>query len=136
MRDIKFRGLEKKTKMFVFGWLIGEEKNRYIRDEYTSILVDPETVGQFTGLKDKNKKRIYEGDIAVTDTDVIYDELKLKYAYTGEVMIIASRGVCIKNPMCYDYLSGETYRLKMYKPISAYRTKIIGNIHQNPEILL
>lgn len=71
MREIKFRGLRKDGKGWFYGDLVRTTRvSDGIRSDHSLIGIDmdfheviPETVGQYTGLKDKNGKEIYEGDI-------------------------------------------------------------------------
>jgi len=83
--------------------------------------IDPETVGEFTGLTDKNGKRIFEGDIVRTK--------KGKAVYS----------VCWSIKYCMFALAIDNDNLSAgvigITDGSAKRVEVIGNIHDNPELL-
>jgi len=88
--------------------------------------VDPDTVGQYTGLKDRNGKRIFEGDICIwVDNDGEYDA-NCKYVVSWEQ---EETGFYLQ---IYD--NGEDCGLDYFGD-GRDGLEIIGNIYDNPELL-
>lgn len=124
MRTIKFRGQKKNIGEWVEGGIYEENGTFYIRRKtdfpnnvYFSYAVELETVGQFTGLKDKNGVEIYEGDIVVYPEDNKPCEVIYRVSDYGASFNTDSHdGV---------HSLGDVMRI----------VEVIGNIHDNPELL-
>jgi uncharacterized phage protein (TIGR01671 family) len=117
-REILFRGRTESGE-WVEGDLLQIDGNCFIRvDEgFQSVsikLVDPATVGQFTGLYDANKSRIFEGDI------VSWNNKTYKV---------------IEEDACFFALSESNTHWKQYLFGIRYLSEVIGNTHDTPELM-
>ena len=144
MREVLFRGKRKDNGEWTYGYLL---QDRYIAqgdaifvmnsgdvviDEYIDEVI-PETVGQYTGLKDKNGNKIFEVDI------VKFTDKTFGYSQIGEVCFD-------KGSFCILY---ELYGKKQLHRIgktdkwqdmgasgtTTYSYKVIGNIYDNKNLL-
>ena len=127
MREILFRGRTTQGKEWVSGYYAKYSEGHFIgaHNSYGTMLwfeVDPETVGQFTGLTDKNGKKIFEGDILR-----YWSNYHKRYIYQGVVDYGNFNCSCCDGVYGWFLDGGDVREINMYD--------ICGNIHDNPELL-
>ncbi|EHF6378900.1 hypothetical protein J3X15_002867 [Listeria monocytogenes] len=125
MREIEFRGKIVGAEGFVYGKLLAPlaSGNAYIAYDVNEVgsfvyisrseKVDPETIDQYTGLKDKNGKKIFEGDICWEEHNECYGVVKFE---EGKFLYV------------WENIAEDLWEV-------ADSIEIYGNIHENPELL-
>ena len=128
-REILFRGKRADTKEWIYGDVQQNVDAVKIREQEQSIqriaksfVVIPETVGQYTGLFDKNGRKIFEGDIIEAHFDELFPDLA-----TTLVVVWSDYGWFGRD------MEGNVDSLEQ-KWVSDF-FEIIGNIHDNPDLL-
>lgn len=127
MREILFRGKRIEDGEWEEGFYTEYNPFRskgksVIETKWGEYVVDPYTIGQYTGLTDKNGKKIFEGDIC-------------RNTKTAEIVSVAWHGTFAgyvwskrkENSKCL-YEFGELFRMHD-------KYEIIGTVHDNPELL-
>ena len=125
MREILFRGKRTDNGEWVEGYVgvaFTIDENKKVKTRHftaldclgwsSQVIVSDETIGQYTGLKDKNDRKIFEGDV-VKHYNAVYE-----ISYITKYARFAGR-----NSGC------------IFAGIPLGNTEVIGNIHDNPELL-
>ena len=128
MREIKFRGYNRKNNVWLYGFYLQNRGAHFVcPDEFATgkswddYEIDPDTLGQYTGLKDRNGREIYEGD--VVDLRPYYSQLhRIEYSCGQWICVDAGGGwiALIEDEQLGDEMNG---------------VEVIGNIYDNPELM-
>lgn len=142
MRDILFRGKRIDNGKWVYGDLIQipcgvkfivnnkfgaciDERGNFINTEAPFVCeVIPETVGQFTGLYDKNGNKVFEGDIITLEGDINGDVQFVQGVFGVEWYGVKNQGAW-----------GAKHNLRTFEDGANEEFDVIGIIYDNPELL-
>ncbi|UQX52305.1 YopX family protein [Cytobacillus pseudoceanisediminis] len=137
MREIKYRGLEVLTGDWVHGSHVKTGAGmHYILPQNliggsVQYHVDKETVGQYIGLKDKNGKEVVDADV-VKWTRISYTDCSRNEIH--ETVEIVGRIYWHETMWAVKAANGAGYLLMPYY-LETDEFEVIGNIHENPELL-
>ena len=157
IREVIFRGKRTDNGEWIEGFYSAEEYNPYIEKiEYipriqiigkcVSLGVIPETVGQYTGLTDKNGKRIFEGDIFKFD-DEVWESSYTSCGTEYDSFAVENYGVVgfDEDMARFDFIKYKFHENSVEADLHENHTidfsefvcelEVIGNIHDNPELL-
>ncbi|EJM2914828.1 hypothetical protein NN806_002401 [Listeria monocytogenes] len=133
MREIEFRGkaihpnsLEQIVGSWAYGGIFENkiitrnlDMNSHYHGFISEIEIDLKTIGQYTGLKDKNGKKIFEGDIV---------NCKFFDRMVGDIAGVINFIDCV-------WAVSDFKNKRLYQLIDVDNIEIIGNIHENPDLL-
>lgn len=139
-REIEFRGYDESIGLWRYGSLLVDGWLTYIcqiiQGKIVRWRVNPQSVGEFTGLRDKNDKKVFEGDILLWIRKNVYIDGRPIQDFSDKCIIYYDNnkcgfrfrckldcGSCIGNLVFSDDRSKESY------------IEVIGNIYDNKELL-
>ncbi len=129
MREIRFRGWNSKNKKWIYGYYFVNRGEHFISPDevvnpltsYEDFVVDKDSIGQYTGLKDKNGVEIYEDDIIESDGYlhvVRYDENNARFVAFNLGMHTDLEGCGLTKEWIEE--CGKV---------------VVGNVHENHELM-
>lgn len=130
MREIKFRGKDMETLEWVYGKFCNACGDDNVAMRIDCFVVDPATVGQYTGLHDSTEQEVYEGDILSDARGRLY------------VIVWRAGGACV-------YSADEYRDMRRKVPVTLHDAladrqvsdyvqeglTVVGNIHDDAELL-
>lgn len=127
IRDILFRGKKKYQDLWVEGGFYYLKYPAIItcRNKLHSIAVEEETVGMYTTLSDRNGRKIFEGDFCRFYSDEEYSDYEV--FFTNSASDCQAVGFYVRQL--------DTGATDTFDAFFASNCEVIGNIHDNPELL-
>lgn len=133
MREILFRGKYEFGQCWAIGSLVisedvyGNVQYKIVKKTGVKYIVIPETIGQYTGLTDKNSKKIFEGDIVREYMENIENEYDYHCFDCGRVFWYQQQSQFLRTSKGFPEDCDKITDNREYE--------VIGNIYDNPELL-
>lgn len=131
-REIEFKGFDESCGLWRYGSLLVDGWLTYIcqiiQGEIVKWRVNPKSVGEFTGMRDRHGNKVFEGDVVD-----VYD---FTSAYASKY-----RGVVkmYRGSWCVEYedsiFDTVFHPMLFFDDFADRKTEVVGNIHNNPELL-
>lgn len=147
MREIIFRGKRLDNGEWVFGMLgqyhdgikatIIDNHFGVFENTVELVCVAPETVGQYTGLKDNNGKKIFEGDIIKADNGKQSSISVVKFGEYYPKLFFAMLDICCTGVQHLN-ANGFYAETTKHEDMILFKSRhlvVIGNVHDNPELI-
>ena len=122
MREILFRGYSTAHRKWFYGDLSHCLNSLHISNDESFVAVSKKSVGQYTGLTDKNGKKIFEGDIVDCWSEGVNAQGTVQQRRDGLWIIYPAWQKHIMWGLCPDEYSHTS-------------VEVIGNIYDNPELI-
>lgn len=120
MREVLFRGKRKSDEQWIYGRLsyngLGDTMKIIENNFFKEIQIMSDTIGQYTGLTDKNGTKIFEGDIFLFG----FEPCVVRYDTENARFMLYKNGISMINGFNADTMKSK---------------EVVGNIHDNPELL-
>lgn len=141
-RTIKFRGFNRKNNQWIYGFYLQNRGAHFVcPDElatgrsWEDYEIDPETLGQYTGLTTGSGDEVYEGDIIGIDgSPELGIRLVVFYEESFNVATCQDYSYLLKG--VHPYFNDYTHMTCLNEWSSTGLVRVIGNIHENPEQLI
>jgi uncharacterized phage protein (TIGR01671 family) len=131
MRDIRFRGKRIDNGEWVYGNYVNDNQGHFItlplETAHRLVRVNPATVGQFTGLHDKNGKEIYEGDVVRHDNGWVSEIIFGNIGYDNSRCGLTGFGYETLYDAEFDFI-------ELNYSDSPDDIEVIGNIHEKADM--
>ena len=131
-REILFRGFNEKNSKWLYGYYFVNRGQHFVADDeiqtnplahWTDFEVDPDTIGQYTGLKDKNRKKIFEWDILFQGQELL-GVVCISKRYGVSILKKATTWSLINFVLDSDFDAGVLSDIE-----------VRGNVTDNPELM-
>lgn len=150
MREIKFRGfrnfkgnaLYPSDKRWIYGYYYFNAGKHWIKnkaDMAQTFVVEEDSIGEFTGRKDKNGKEEYEGDIVAVDRKdsfSLFNRASIIYAENhGSFMLQYTRPIKYSEGILAECSITSEDKTILFGNCTGWEIEIIGNTYEHPELL-